>query len=57
MEQTKEIPQHELEDASCHAAEVQEVVMDAADRHDDNHLYLAARSLKELNKRLDNIQR
>jgi hypothetical protein len=47
---TNEIPDHKLEDAACHASEVQEVVMAAADRHDDNHLYLAARSLSELNE-------
>jgi len=52
---TKEIPRNELDDASCHASEVQEVVQDAADRLDDNHLHLAARSLDELAENLDEI--
>jgi hypothetical protein len=52
---TKEVPRDEINDASCHASELQEVVMDAADRHDDEHLYLAARSLAELNDRLNEL--
>ena len=51
-ETTKEIPEHELVDAACHASELQEVVFAAANRLDDNHLYLAARSLEELNENL-----
>ena len=52
---TKEISARELEDAACHASELHEVVMAAADRLDDNHLYLAARSLQELNEELSEL--
>ena len=52
---TKEISARELEDAACHASELHEVVMAAADRLDDNHLYLAARSLEELNEGLNEL--
>ena len=49
---TKEVSEHELVDAACHASELREVVLAAADRLDDNHLYLAARGLEELNENL-----
>jgi len=52
---TKEVSVRELEDVACHASEAQEVVMAAADRLDDNHLYLAARSLEELNESLNEL--
>ena len=52
---TKEISARELKDAACHASELHEVVMAAADRLDDNHLYLAARSLQELNEELNEL--
>jgi len=43
-------------DLAAHAAEIQSVVLDRADAHDDEKLYLAARSLKTLNRRLGNLE-
>jgi hypothetical protein len=44
-----------LEDAACHASELHELVQAAADRLGDDHLYLAARSLQELNEDLNEL--
>lgn len=54
-DESRTAPFYELEDAACHADEAQSVAQAAADRLDDPHVRMLARSLDELNDRLNEL--
>jgi len=54
-DQSRTVHARKLIDMACHADELHHVIQAAADRHDDAHLRLAAKSLEQLNDKLNAV--